>query len=227
MKDTVILFIHGFYGHVEDFTYIKKYLDDNGYNTHTFTLSGHDKVKLEKVTRKDWINDCEKEIEKLKKEYKNIIIIGHSMGGVLTSTMAVKYKEVKKIILLAPSFEYFGSVDGKLKIIPTLKRAIKLRNDNDFKDYASKSHRVSVPVIREFMKLIKEHTKDIYDVECPILMIVGDKDFVVPLEKVNKIYEKIENKNKKIIVIKNGIHWFLSSKEVEPVLDDIKEFIRS
>ena len=53
------------------------------------------------------------------------------------------------------------------------------------------------------------------------------KDFVVPIEKVNKIYNKIENKNKKIIVIKNGIHWFLSSKEVETVLGDIKEFIRS
>jgi len=77
------------------------------------------------------------------------------------------------------------------------------------------------------MKLVKEHTKDIYDVECPILIILGDKDFVVPIEKVNKIYEKIENKNKKIIVIENGIHWFLSSETIYTVLDDIKEFIRS
>lgn len=227
MKDTIILFIHGFYGHVEDFSYIKKYLDESGYNTHTFTLSGHDKVKLEKVTRYDWIKDCENEIEKLKKEYKNIIIIGHSMGGVLTSMMANKYEEIKKIILIAPALEYFGSVDGKLKIIPTLKRAIEVRRDREFKEYTKLSLNVSIPVLREFMKLVKERNKEIYNVKCPILMILGDKDFIVPIEKLKKIYKSLSNPNKKMITVKNGTHWFIFTDLVKTVFDDIKEFIRS
>lgn len=227
MKDTVILFIHGFYGHVEEFTYIKKYLDDNGYNTHTFTLSGHDKVKLEKVTRKDWINDCEKEIEKLKKEYKNIIIIGHSMGGVLASFMAVKHEEVKKIVLISPAFEYLGSIDGKPKVVASLKNAIEIKKDRESKAYAKIAFKVSISVVKEFMKLVKEHTKDIYNVKCPILILQGDKDYIVPVDKISKIYDKISNKNKKIIIVKNGSHWFLSSKLVETIFDEINNFIRS
>jgi len=227
MKDTIILFIHGFYGHVEDFSYIKKHLEDNGYATHSFILSGHDKVRLEKVTRYDWIKDCEKEIEKLRKDYKNIIIIGHSMGGVLTSMMAIKYKEVKKVILISPALEYFGSVDGKLKIIPTIKRAIGVRTDKEFKEYTKLSLNVSVPVLREFMKLVKEHNKDIYDIKCPILMILGDRDFIVPIEKIKKIYESLSNTNKKMIMVENGTHWFIFTDLVETIFDDIKEFIRS
>lgn len=227
MKDTIILFIHGFYGHIEEFDIIRNYLNNNGYNTHAFTLSGHDKVKLKGVTRYDWIKDCENEIEKYRKEYKNIIIIGHSMGGLLASMMASKYEEVKKIILIAPAIEYFGSINGKFKVVQTVKRAIKITKDKESKSYTKVALKVSVSVVREFMRLVSEHNKDIYNVKCPILILQGDKDFVVPIEKIKNIYESLSNKNKKMITVKNGSHWFLSSKLVETTFDEINNFIRS
>lgn len=227
MKDTIILFIHGFYGHVEEFDNIKNYLNSNGYNTHAFTLSGHDQVKLKGVTRYDWIKDCENEIEKARKEYKSIIIIGHSMGGLLASIMASKYEEIQKIILIAPAIEYFGSVNGKFKVVKTLKSAIKIRKDKESKSYTKVALKVSVSVVREFTKLVREHNKDIYNVKCPILILQGDRDFVVPIEKIESIYESLSNPNKEMITVKNGSHWFLSSKLVETTFDEINNFIRS
>ena len=64
MKNTVIMFIHGFIGHVNEYKFIDKFFKDNGYDTHIFSLSGHKGREIENV-KSDWIDDCNKNIDYL------------------------------------------------------------------------------------------------------------------------------------------------------------------
>jgi esterase/lipase len=57
------------------------------------------------------------------------------------------------------------------------------------------------------------------------MFLHGDHDYVVPIEAIRNIYEKIDNKNKKIIEVKNGSHWILSTKLEDDIYNKIKDFL--
>ena len=198
MKDTVILLIHGFMGHSNEFHILKAVFTSWEYDTYTFNLAGHEDKIIQNVTRKDWEADCISNIETLiKKGYKKIILVGHSMGGVLATMLASKYKDyVVKLILIDPAFEYLGMKNGKLKIISSVKQIVKILKDKASISNSKAIRRCSLASIREFTLLVKEHKEDIFIIECPVLFIHGANDYVVPIEKIKIIYDKIPNKNK-------------------------------
>lgn len=70
----------------------------------------HEPFKFENTESKDfsnssmnkWINTVEQEILSYIDKYENIILTGHSMGGLLSILMAVRYnKNIKKLVLLS------------------------------------------------------------------------------------------------------------------------------
>ena len=72
-----ILLIHGFAGGIYDYgtlgNDLQLYLD---FDVYTFTLPGHDKMVISKVTKEDWIKEAENQVETLiKRGYKKISIL--------------------------------------------------------------------------------------------------------------------------------------------------------
>lgn len=229
MKKTAILCIHGFTGCPSEFKILRDLFTKLGYDSYTFVLSGHQGKKLKGATRQDWEKDCIENIELLKsKGYKKVILVGHSMGGVLASIMALKYEDyIEKIILIDPAFEYLRMKDGKVQILPSLKQSVQvLKEVNGLKKiHYSPVVGCSISSMKEFCLLVKEHAKDIEKVKCPLLFLHGEKDCIVPIEKLKATYEKIDNKNKKFIEVKKGTHWFLSSKQNDEIYERISNFI--
>jgi len=120
-----ILIIHGFAGGTYDQEYLANELElENHFDVYTFTSPGHDNSHS-KIKMEDWIEKAELQTERLiKNGYKNIYLIGHSMGGVIATHIASKYKEVKKLVLAAPAFHFLSVKNDNLNIfestIPTL-----------------------------------------------------------------------------------------------------------
>ena len=85
-----ILLIHGFAGGSYDYNSLNNDLElYNSFDVFTFTLPGHERMIIDKVTRKDWIKKAEDELEKIiNAGYSEVYIIGHSMGGVIASYLA-------------------------------------------------------------------------------------------------------------------------------------------
>ena len=114
-----ILLIHGFAGGNYDYNSLGNDLElYNSFDVFTFTLPGHERMIIDKVTREDWIKKAEDEIEKIiNANYKEVYVIGHSMGGVIASHLASKYKEVKKLVLAAPAFHYLAFTGDHVDVI--------------------------------------------------------------------------------------------------------------
>lgn len=104
-----ILLIHGFSGGNYDYGDLSNDLQLFwDFDVFTFTLPGHDKLIIKKVTKDDWIKSAEDQIEKIISHgYNKIYVIEYSMGGIIACHLASKYPEVKKLILAAPAFKYF------------------------------------------------------------------------------------------------------------------------
>lgn len=225
-----VFFIHGFMGHPGEFNVLGEYFVKWGYEVNSIVLSGHDKKKLNNVTYKDWENDCINYIELLiNKGYKEIIIVGHSMGALLAIMLAFKYKEyVSNLILIDPSLEYLTKENNKIKITTSIKNLVKLLKEvNQLnKDNYSPIVKCSLSSIKEFTKLVKKYNKDIEKVKCPILFMHGEKDCIIPINQIKDIYNNLEN-IKEFIEVKNGSHWFFSSKQDDEIYNKIYVFLEN
>lgn len=224
-----ILLIHGFAGGNYDYNSLANDLELHmDYDVYTFTLPGHDKTIINHVKENDWIISSERQIEILiKRGYKNIYVIGHSMGGVIASHLASKYPEVKKLVLASPAFRYFTFKNDKLDIIKSVKQTPSLFKDYTPEDVLSRIFKIPFNTTLEFMKLVKKHSNDIKNVTCPTLILWGNNDKIVPIDSANYVYNNI-NTNKVILYeLENITHDTFRNDRYIEIYDIIYKFLRS
>ncbi len=225
-----ILIVHGFGGGVYDLEYLSKMLElKTNYDVYTYTLPGHSGESTDKITYKDWIKRSEEMMEFLiENKYKNITVMGHSMGGMIATYLAGKYKKnVNKLVLIAPAFTVTGQKDEKLDVKKVIKEFPKVYDQYGFKFLMAKVKKLPINFYGEFLELNKKYQNTPKDVIAPTLLIWGDDDQVVPLAYSNKLINKFKNAETKIIVFKDGTHdifgEFVKEKAAEYVIDFVKK----
>ena len=68
------------------------------FDVYTFTLPAHEKHVVKDVKYEEWIKAADNQIKfLLEHNYKEIYLMGHSMGGVIATHLASIYPQVKNI----------------------------------------------------------------------------------------------------------------------------------
>lgn len=222
-----ILIIHGFAGGTYDQEELANYLELNkGFDVFQFTLPGHDK-NLSKVQHIEWIKASEEQIEWLiKNRYNKIYLIGHSMGGVIATYLATKYKEVKKLVLAAPAFQYLNVIKDDLNVTESLKKAPKVIKTYGSEEIIARMLKLNVTVAKEFMTLVKEYYDCPKDIKCPILILQGKSDNLVPITSSEYVYNSVKSKDKKIIYLEDVTHEIFRSDKQEEIFKIVEKFLK-
>ena len=187
MKKAVLI-IHGFVGALSDNEYLMNYLTyEKDFDVFAKTLPGHfHDINYQRVVYTDWVDYVSKEVEDLISHgYKTIYVIGHSMGGILAGNLAIKYKEVKKVIFLNASYTYLNLKQNKIDIL----------ENKDYKDYVEVFERVlhtSIPFFLEFVKLVKEYHASPKEINKTALVLQSTEDQIVPIENGIEIYNNLQ-----------------------------------
>ncbi|MBQ8892079.1 MAG: alpha/beta fold hydrolase [Bacilli bacterium] len=185
-----ILVIHGFVGSLYDNEYLMNYLElDNRFKVFARTLPGHHtNDNYQHVGFMEWIEFADKWIQEIiGYGYKNIYVIGHSMGGILAGYLGSKYAEVKKVIFINAAFKYLNLKQNKIDII----------ENKDYKDYLEVLTRVihtTIPFFLEFTKLVKEYSNclDKISTNKEVLVLQSNEDQVVPIENGINIIDNLK-----------------------------------
>ena len=224
-----ILLIHGFAGGSYDYDTLANDLQLHlDFDVYTFTLPGHDKTIIKNVTREDWINAAEKQTELLiKKGYKKIYVIGHSMGGVIACHIARKYPQVKKLVLASPAYRYFTFKDDKLDIFASLKQAPSLFKDYEPDNVLSRIFKLPISTTLEFINLVKEHNNDVLDILCPTLILWGNEDKIVPKDGVMHVYKNIKSDSVTLYEIDKITHDTFKNDRYDEIYKIINNFLRN
>ena len=226
-----ILLVHGFVGGIYDFDTLPNDLElIRNFDVYTFTLPSHEKLIVNNVKYEDWIKASEKQIETLiGNGYRKIYVIGHSMGGVIAAHLANKYKEVKKLVLAAPAFRYFYFKDGKVNIKgfnETVKNMPTLFKDEGREKVIQRIRKTPIPTMLEFTKLVDKYQNDTEKITCPILIIHGLDDRVVPTEGTEHVYNTVLSKTDILVNIEGVPHDCFTKKRNDEVKKLIINFLR-
>ena len=222
--------IHGFVGGNYDFGCLHNELQlYKQFDVFTFTLPAHDKFIVNDVKYKEWIDESIRQLEFLiSNGYKEIYLIGHSMGGVIAAYLASQYKEVKKIVLAAPAFRYFHFKDGKLDI-KSLNKAFKnipgIFREMNGEQVISKILKTPISTTLEFTKLVNHCQNCVNYITCDTLTIHGMNDTIVTSDATEHVYNSIKSKTNILINVKDLNHDCFISKRSKEVNEIIKEFL--
>jgi len=93
IKSGIVVFIHGFMGSPRQFDYLAAAVYDRGFSAAALMLPGHggSAKDFSLGTYERWQGHVNSEIERFSSDYKDIWLVGHSMGGLLAINAAVKY----------------------------------------------------------------------------------------------------------------------------------------
>lgn len=229
-KRIAVLFIHGFVGGNYDYNNYPNELQINKkFDVFTFTLPGHDKLIVNNVKYNEWIEAAENQINFLiNNNYKKIYVIGHSMGGVIATHLAATYKEVKKLVLVAPAFRYFYFKDGKVNIkniSETIKNMPDLIRRMGAEKVIERISKTPISTMLEFTKLVNEYSKETEKITCPTLIIHGLDDTVVPEEGTNYAYNTIKSSSSTLINIQKVNHDCFRGERNNEVKNIITNFL--
>ncbi|HMM69387.1 alpha/beta hydrolase [Gudongella oleilytica] len=245
-KATVII-SHGFAEHMGRYDYFSRALISNGLNVLRYDLRGHganiDRGYLRNF--EDYVND----LNELKLFAKNtdpnlpIFLIGHSMGGLITSLYCTSFNEgVRGVVLSGPSVGRLPSAKGYnrglMNLMKILAGRASLKNPigegicgdpQVFLDYASDElvlHKATISFYYEFLFNGTDSLNEkLTSFSSPCLICHGEKDPIVPLELSRSFYEGVSSKDKSIIVYEGLYHEILNEKKKDQVIEDMVSWI--
>ncbi len=169
---------------------LAEFFAEKGLNSVIFDFSGTGYSKGF-FSIESWVKDLIEIVEK----FRSVHIVAFSLGGV-PATYVSRLSVVKSLTLLAVPccFEVMREDLIKLAYDNGIKRG-SIRIGGSFEDFYKK--------FKDDMSYFAP-IKWIDKVKCPILIVHGDRDDIIPFESSKRLYER--SKDKYFLEVKNGGH---------------------
>ncbi|NLO48316.1 MAG: alpha/beta fold hydrolase [Clostridiales bacterium] len=211
-SDTVVVFVHGIEGSPAQFDYMIEKLN-GAYSIENLLLPGHGFTKKEfsHSSMAEWQGYVDEKIKQLQNQYKHIILVGHSMGCLLSVQAAISYPQ--KISGL-----FLTCIPLCIRVsLPYLKRVLNLyagkNNNNEYRASVKKGNSVScasffghlagTPRYIELFKKIRLTRKTIGQLELPVMVVQSQYDEIVSFKSVDYIAHM---KNVKVLSAEGAGH---------------------
>ncbi len=211
-KDTAILLFHGY---AQTSKIYRPYLDVLKEYGDVFapTLTGHYESRIVDIKDYKDLIQSNLEIYKLVREqYKKVIIIGYSLGGIISINLASKIKPDKLILISTPiNYDYEAFKISVLSLI------------NEFRKIKKNKQEFKISTYVEMFKLASLARKQLKKIDCDTLILHGEKDDLDPIEQSYYILSNINSQSREFYRIKNVNHYVLEHYDL--VLPKIIEYI--
>ncbi|MGM8212464.1 alpha/beta hydrolase [Virgibacillus sp. W0430] len=217
------LVIHGYTGGPHEVNPLAEYLAENtGWYIHVPTLPGHgDTLNLENVTYEQWLKAAEEAFLQLQKKYDSLYVIGFSMGGMIAAYLAAKHK-VDRLVLLAPAGKYLSLKHIGSYIGDVISDGVKGKlNENEmYVHYKNKIGDVPLKANVEFVRLVKFTRQYLKEIDCPVLIVHGQRDGLVPAKTAYYLDKEIRSEHKEVVFFERSDH-LICLGEDRHILNDI------
>lgn len=200
-----------------------EFLTSKGYLAVSFDPTGtwESGGSIEKYSISQYLLDIKEVIkyseQKFNKEFSEIIIVGHSLGGMVGLLYAAKNKEIKKVVVMMSPNK-----------MPTLKweNESKIRiSKRDCPGDKNKIVEFRVPFSFAQDSLKYDVLNEVSKINIPIFLMAGQNDEKIKTEIVKLVYKKA-NSPKKYIFLKGVGHDYRSfDDQIKKVNKEVWKFL--
>lgn len=244
-----VLLIHGMWCRGIHLSQVHEFLEKEGYTCKSIDLPLHepgaDFQKLSKLGISDYINFLENTLNQL--GWKEPIILGHSLGGLLAQLLATRIN-AKALILITPvqPKQISGLSWTGLKTIweilstPFFWRRTNLLSKNKFAygiyntlskskqielypTYVPESGKIAFQTFLPFLSYSQPTRVNFSKVRCPVFVATTGKDRVTPPRIGRKIASKYTNARMRLYPKLS--HWAITEDGIEKILLDATSWI--
>ena len=235
-----VLIIHGFSATHESVQVLLKPLRELGIPISLPILAGHGASSPEALRGLKWdawMADAEQALEELLLQAERIIVVGHSMGALLSLNLAVRRPgKVDSLVLAAPAIKLV-SVLAPGRPLHFAARFVSFFVKNwGLKSVFSGEHSLNTMLhyewaptdaIISFFELIKKIRPLLGSVRVPVLILHGCRENTVRPESASILYHQIatDASAKSILWLKRSGHQLFCDCERETAVQAIIEFI--
>jgi len=219
--DFELMYLHGFYGDMDGRkgAILDNIAKETNLNLIKLNYLGHgtSSGRVSDFTMTDWFDNIKDLINTISN--KKLILIGSSMGGWLSYLTAIEYRDkIKAIITFSTAVDFFTEV-----IEPMMP-------DKDTYEIINPDGKLSGCIItKNMIKDSKQYNllnKSIIDINCPITMIHGLKDTLIPYQTQLRFFEKLTSDASEFRLIKELDHRLLLDGNLELIKNIIINTIR-
>lgn len=226
-----VLLLHGFRGTSADVRMLGRFLEKHDYTCMAPHYSGHgvEPEELLKTGPSDWWADVEAAYEKLKEEgYKEIAVVGLSLGGVFTLKLGYNYPVKGLVTMCAPMMMKSTDTmfEGVLQYAAEFKKYEGKERDQIEKEVEQirEQGMASLPALKDFVHDVRDHADEVY---APIFVVQAEQDKVIDPKSADIIFETVESLDKEMKKYPESGHVITLGPEKEQLHQDILAFLES
>jgi len=235
--ECIVIFIHGFAEGPEQFKNFLAITSEHGCSIATLLLPGHGGTGKEfaQTPRKEWQDFVDKEIEKYSKEYKRIILAGHSMGTLLSFLAYDRFSDNISGIIALNSPLYLlvkpMAIRNNLKIgfcknLPDDDPAWGALRASSVKHCSTLTYISWAPRLLDLFALMRQTRKVLERINIPTLIVHADKDELISSKSVRVYGKKIKPEYRRIVRLPDSSHFICRGKDLEFLQREYADFIR-
>ena len=234
-----VLILHGFTATLDSVKALYTPLCEIGIPVLMPQLAGHGASSpdaLRGVTWEAWMKDADKAFQELRCHSERVIIIGHSMGALLSINLAVRYgSEIDSLVLVAPAIKLaslFAPGRPLHFAVPIVSRVIKKW---DLKPYARKSNEGCAPhyawvptdAVVSFFDLLKKTLPLLKKVTVPVFILHNRRESTVLPESATILCDSIatDSSEKSIVWLEHSEHQTFCDCEKEKAVRFIIDYV--
>jgi pimeloyl-ACP methyl ester carboxylesterase len=226
-----LIFLHGSGAYGGVWRYQTEYFPDSDAIDLPGHLQGQTLNSVEEYV--DWLREYVRG-----KGYRDVVLVGHSLGGAIALMYAIKYpQELKGIVIIGSG--------ARLRVHPmylaTLEEAIKGGNLQEWYQQMVAGHRLTpedykgevvekrkaigpAVMLNDFLCCDKFDLMDrVQEIKLPALIICGELDMMTPVKYANYLGTRLTNS--RVMIIPQATHLVFAEKP-EAVNEAIEDFVK-
>ncbi|HHY82372.1 MAG TPA: alpha/beta fold hydrolase [Clostridiales bacterium] len=221
---TGCLLIHGFGGDPSDVEPLADFLHQKGILVLCPTLKGHTGKRrdLRGVSYRQWIQSAEEGLKALSNQCDNLVLIGFSMGGLISVSLPHS-NQVRGIVLLNTPIYPWNLKQIGLNIITDLRK----RSYEHIRYYTSSIKKIPISATIEFLKFLNTAKHNFKQQKYPLFIGQALADDTVQPRSAEYIYHSCPIADKSLYYYGTSNHLICHSKAAPELFKDILMFIEN
>lgn len=239
-----VVIVHGIFEHLDRYDYLVDKLNNEGYNVYRYDARGHGRSEGKKGDLNkfdEFLVDLDYYINQIKKEHpdKKIVLLGHSMGGLVATSYASLFNEKIDYLVLSGACNKTPKAAKALKFIPTFVTAL-LKYKNALgkgvcgDEKVVEAYNNDPLVLKEgTMRLMKNAfingcklvNNNIANISVPTLIMHGEKDGIVVVDTGKWTYENLKVEDKTLKIYNDLYHEIFNEVSKDEVIQDVTNWL--